>query len=577
MTPVYLALIDPTPQELAQAAAAGAALGLEERARLPDCALFGSPDLPVLSLGPAGFIIGTLLHRHGRARPVSVLAPQEVAQLAAGGAQSLLRSYWGSYVACLREAAGIAAMRDPSGGLPCYVSRLAGGLALSADASLLIRTGLSPMAIDYGRLAGHLYRAALPTSETALAGIEELLPGYACSAGKAAAMRWSPADHLADSGAEIDELAGRLGQTVRAGVVGLSEGRGRLLVSLSGGLDSSIVAACLVEAGQDVLCLTMYGPDASGDERIHARSVAARLGVTLLEHAYRVEDVDILAPLNAHLPRPMGRSQALAYERVHMAAAAEYGAGAFVTGNGGDNVFAHSQSAASIADRWQAHRWDGVAATLKDTCRQTGCSPLAALKAARRILKAPPGYRWKPDPALLSHDVCTAMEQDGLTHPWLAAVPSPAGKAAHVAALLRVQQSIEPMRGRMIPVINPLLAQPIVETALAIPSWRWREGGTDRAAARRAFADRLPQTVIRRQAKGGPDGFSRKVVTANLRLIRERLIRGQLVAHGIVDPGALAAALEPDAAIQGTQHVRLQELLVAEAWLDHWSGVRSVI
>jgi asparagine synthase (glutamine-hydrolysing) len=162
-------------------------------------------------------------------------------------------------------------------------------------------------------------------------------------------------------------------------------------------------------------------------------------------------------------------------------------------------------------------------------------------------------------------------------HPWLEAVPSPPGKAAHVAALLRVQQSIDPMRGRMVPVINPLLAQPIVELALGIPSWRWREGGTDRAVARQAFATSLPDQIVARRGKGGPDGFSRAVIVANQVVVRERLMEGRLVARGIVDRTALAEALAPGAAVAGNDHVRLQELLVAEAWLDHWAGVGPAI
>src|SRR3546814_2144024 len=79
--------------------------------------------------------------------------------------------------------------------------------------------------------------------------------------------------------------------------------------------------------------------------------------------------------------------------------------------------------------------------------------------------------------------------------------------------------------------------------ALATPSWAVCEGGVDRARARQAFAADLPDAVIQRRLKGGPDGFALKIMRTQLPAIRERLLDGMLVREGIVDRPALEQSL----------------------------------
>lgn len=136
----------------------------------------------------------------------------------------------------------------------------------------------------------------------------------------------------------------------------------RPLVSLSGGLDSSIVAACLAQAESDAACLTLYTDDPAGDERGYAAALCAQLGFPLAEHRYDMAGVDLSRALGAHLPRPMGRAEAQPYEAAHREVAARMSADAFFSGNGGDNVFGFSQSDVALARagkrRGMDHRLD---------------------------------------------------------------------------------------------------------------------------------------------------------------------------------------------------------------------------
>src|SRR3546814_5721791 len=58
-----------------------------------------------------------------------------------------------------------------------------------------------------------------------------------------------------------------------------------------------------------------------------------------------------------------------------------------------------------------------------------------------------------------------------------------------------------------LPVIHPLLSQPVIEHCLAIPTWLQCAGGCDRSIARQAFKPDLPAKVIERRGKGSPQGF----------------------------------------------------------------------
>jgi asparagine synthase (glutamine-hydrolysing) len=527
-------------------------------------------------MGEGSAVVGTLFPCHGPARPIERLDEADAESILSSGGKELLGRYWGGYVAVLEQSNSVTILRDPSAALPCYFVRRNGLTAFASDVDLLLAAGLVEIGVDWEGLARHLFDAGVPVPATALAGVSELLPGFSLDvAGPGGQVPcWRPWDYVGRPLRDPHEAADRLGRTVRQCVQGWCSSRGRLLLSVSGGFDSAVVAACLAGSGLDTVCLTIYGEDAAGDERAYARPLCDHLGLELLERADRLDHIDIGSALDAHLPRPVGRTQALSYEAAHIAAAAEVAAKAFVTGNGGDSVFAHSQSAAAIADRYLAEGFRaGLLASVRDVVQQTGCSGWQAAMAAVRLVRGPRSYQCQPDRSYLHPELLKTLDASPPRHPWLMA-PADAfpGKAAHIAAILRVQHCLEPGRSRFLPVLNPLMSQPIMEACLAIPSWRWREEGRDRAVARKAFKASLPNVVAARRVKGGPDGFAARILNHYRSSIRERLLDGHLVRQRIVDREELVQILGEERPVVGEERVRLLQLLNAEAWLDAWSA-----
>jgi asparagine synthase (glutamine-hydrolysing) len=528
-------------------------------------------------VGGSGCILGTLFERCGPPRQVHGLGAGEAARIAASGGGTLLGRFWGGYVAALCGPESARILRDPSGGLPCYRCRLSDLTLFASDAELLAASGAALGGVDPEEVGRQLYRAFVPVPATALRGVKELLAGFACTVPgeiEDAEPCWSPWDHVAARDEPPADSAGRLARIVRHSVAAWASTAHPVLLSISGGLDSSIVAACLARAGSDTVCLTMFTDDPAGDERAFARALCGHLGLPLIERPYRLEDIDITEPLAANLPRPRDRTQANAYERVHRAVASDIGAGAFMTGNGGDHVFGFSQSAAPIADRYLSEGLgQGMATALLDVCRQTGCSLADAFRQAWALVHAPPGYRVRPNPLFLERGFFAGLAASDLHHPWLDA-PSGAlpGKAAHIATILRVQPNLEPSGGPQFPVLNPLVSQPVIEACLSVPTWEWRRGGRDRSLARRAFAADLPPLILERRVKGTPGRFAARLLDRFRGPIRDRLLGGRLAAHGIVDVRTLEVVLAGDRPVGDLQRVRILELVNAEAWLDHWAS-----
>lgn len=547
----------------------------------PPLAVLVNEDCPCLPIADGGCVIGTLFHRHGRAASITSLDPADAQAILESGGDRLLSSFWGGYVAAVPDRGSLRIMRDPSAALPCYFARGAGYVAFASDAELLVESRLADIELDWEALAAHFFAAGVPTPATAVRGICELLPGFAIKLRDVEKQVpcWSPWDHVHEHASDDALAAEQLARTVKHCVRSWNSLDGHLLASVSGGLDSSIVAAGLADAGAEATCLTMYGADPNGDERQFARALCNHLGLRLIEREYRIEDIDLTETLGAHLPRPSDRTHALAYERVHFEVGSEVNATAFITGNGGDSVFGYSQSAAAVADRYLTEgAGAGVLETVRDVSLQTGCGFLKAAASALRICRGARGYRCRPDPLFLNPELVIELKSAPIDHPWLQA-PSDAlpGKSAHVASILRMQQCLEPGRSRYLPVLNPLMSQPILEFCLSVPSWKWRTGGRDRSLARRAFSDDLPPAIVRRRVKGGPDGFAAQVLDNFRESISERLLDGQLAGHGIIDRTTVEEALREQRPSAGEHRARILELVAAEAWIDSWSARRRAL
>lgn len=543
--------------------------------------VFTPVEIPHIPLADSqGLILGDLFSKDEASVAATGLSSSEARAITRTGGRHLLDRYWGQYVALLRSAddGAYVVVRDPSGAVPCYYFRAGQTVVVTSTPKAVVEAGLLPATIDWTEVRRHLATSGLRTGATCLTGLAEVLPGFQLDAAGNAPLVprpwWSPWDHVAHNRARsFNDASEQVAATVQACVKALASRHRKILVNLSGGLDSSIVAACL--ANQEVLveCLNLVADNPQGDERPYARELANRLGLTLHEEFFRHEDVDPTRTQADGVPRPAGLLFDQSAQERQRTTARDRGCDAVFNGGGGDNVFGYTHSVSPLLDRLDAEGLGaGAWRTIDDLCRLTGASLWKVLSfAVRRQARGRQGPRRYIDLAFL---VGCLEDIDRTTHPWLIPPPGHAsGKASHIAALARAQVAFDFTLGHdQPPTIRPLLSQPIMELCLSIPSWMWISGGRDRAVARAAFSSLIPRRLIQRRTKGSPDAFAIAIIEAQRPALFERLRSGALAGSGLLDLNRLEEVLQARGPLAAPDHIHLGALVAADAWARAWTS-----
>lgn len=262
------------------------------------------------------------------------------------------RDGWGNFLAFSADADGVRITRAPLTGMPFYWAAFGGGIVGASDIALL--EGLiGPWRIDWNFVAHTLAYINLRSERTGLKSVQELLPGTELlwTQGRASvASFWSPWAHVgAQAHTPVPALAAELERRVMRSVGAWSASRPNILLELSGGLDSSIVAAALHAAGADFSAITFATPGADGDERLYARAVAQHLDIELIETGHDERAIDLTAMPAVLQARPGAYSVLGGIDRAFDGAIGARDVALF-GGIGGDNVFEFDGTVAPIND-----------------------------------------------------------------------------------------------------------------------------------------------------------------------------------------------------------------------------------
>lgn len=520
----------------------------------------------------AGGVIGPIFDRQQLPSRVRTFDRNFEAAAMRTGGLSLLNRIWGPYVAILLDPNQHAIIcRDPSGALPCYFYRINGSVILASDIELIFHvTGHIPE-IDWSALGSHLQAPDLRGAKTCLHGVCEVRAGFRLLVSPNGTIverpYWEPWQHVQDRHAPQGEVTDHLRATIAGCVSGLATTATSIGLGLSGGLDSSVLAVELSTLTRPVAAFTMVARGAEGDERTYAERVATHLKLPLSTLMHDPTTADVTKCSSAHIPRPIGNIIIQSLEHAKKEWADRIGVDSFMSGIGGDNVFCFMTSATPLVDRWRREGITlGLLQTANDISGVTGCSLLDATMAAwRKARRHETRFRWHTHSQFINPDLSRTFEA---IHPWLD-IPAKGlpGKAAHIALLLRALCTLEGFpRTGFGPDITPLLAQPVLELCLSIPTWQWCAGGQNRSIVRAAYQERLPRSTLTRRSKGGPDSFCIEVIESQRSQLRDQLMEGLLRANGIIDVSELAKTLGDDRPLSGTTHVRLAQLAEAEAW-----------
>lgn len=550
------------------------------RARHSGVRLYAQDPLPVTPFREqSGFIIGRWFRRAPTPRSTPITDAETSAILATQG-RWLIDHLWGGYLAVVADVScpnAHVVLRDASGSFPAYHVETAGCSIYFDDVAVAIGLGLLDPLPDSVFAQHWLAYSGLRTARTGFTAVAELMPGSARAVidgrTKSSAL-WSPWDHATPERQfdDFDEAAAALHDVVRHCTRLLADGTDRTVLELSGGLDSSIIAAALSPARADLSAMTFWTPAPDGDERSYARKTAALCRLPLAEISLDPLAFTSDAIVRPHGLRPGNHPALHAIDDAFGAHLHAVAARTLLTGTGGDNVFCYLTTAAPVVDAFCTFGLSRVTfSALADVADLNGTTLWTAArfawrKARRRERTA--GH-WPLAGDFLAPD---AVPERPDRHPWLdrpaRALP---GKVEHIEAIVRIQALLDvSARGVGRTVIHPLLTQPIVETCLRIPSWLWVTGGQNRAVARAAFADALAPEVRTRRGKGRLESICLPLYCAERRTWRDLLLGGWLAQNRIIDADAVDGFLGNDATPSDDRYFRIFELISIERWARGW-------
>lgn len=521
-----------------------------------------------------GVVIGRVFDKSpdaaGRARRADLSELADIDPVEA--CRLLCSACFGGYVAVLaQDRGGPVALRSPSGALDAFTWRR-GPVNFVADD---IPEGLAApggLAVDWDGVGAVLARGIRAVARAPLHGVQGLDPGV-CRHGQGwgeETVLWSPAA-IARQG-PVKTCADELRAAVDLAISAELDGAERILCEISGGLDSAIVATSLAAIGRaPTAAINFWRDQAEADERTYAQAVADAAGVRL--QAVRRELMR-LSPEALAFPARSVRPNLAAIDPDYDALLVEALKGAeadvLMTGHGGDVVFLQVGAAEVAADLVRGAPCVGSrAARLADIARRARRS---VWSLAWEALSGRPSVH-APQEGLAERDFVLARPDREL-HPWTS-------DTRHVSPARRVQ--IEGLvnslgliahtrRSAAARIAHPLLAQPVVELCLRIPTPILSSGEGERTLARQAFAGRLPRVIAERRSKGDVTTYFGRSMAANAGFLREHLLEGRLVAQGLLDRARLETALEPEAMIWRHTYGNLLLAAGLEGWVRHWEG-----
>ena len=492
--------------------------------------------------------------------------------------RKMLARFWGRFIGVRFGAHDQpdGLLRDPSGALECATWTQDGlTIAASAAPDWLIDRLRPPWTLNIDRIAQAMRDPMAGVGPLLFDGVISVDPGsfQPVPLDDAPVRLWTPAQAAApslSSRVSVDDAAAALRDAIDESVSALADLSGPLAAEISGGLDSSLVAASLLQKPEREVALWIhaYGATPEADERLYVGALAERLGISTLSvpHATApMSDVWLerasqgIRPGLAALDRPHNVDWARRFS--------ELGVKAVMTGKGGDSILLQRATSDVFVDLWRSRGLRSVlGADARNLARTNDLSLWSLVREARR-------YEKEGSPPFERHSHLLApTDTPPARHPWLSNCEAfgPA-KTLQIAGVADgVARHGPNMLTEVADVRHPLCSQPVIEVCLALPAPQLALGGRDRGLARYAYRDRLPRLILDRRSKGDMTRIYGRMVHRNLDVLRPWLIEGRLAALGLIDPAAAAETLTHERLMWRGRYASVIVAAAFEGWVRVW-------
>jgi asparagine synthase (glutamine-hydrolysing) len=563
----------------------------------------GSLEPHVLA-GKAGIVLGSVFARrtdlHDDAPALRcVLDEARTAAIVDSRGEWLVRNAWGNYVAFVADplTGHTWVLKDPCGSLPSFSTTFHGFTIAFSAITDCADLGAMQFTVNRRFLERRLYGGDMTQQWDALNEISQVRRGECVEfvprrqpSIVARRFLWNPFA-IARTSEPLDDIAAAaaaLRNTLRSCTATLATCHESVLLRLSGGLDSSIVLACLQAGARrpSVLSYTQYVPGSPLDPRRWARQAAAHSGGEHVELESTAAGVRLSAILEmAPTAEPFSTLMCLVTAAHEQSLIARHGASATFTGDGGDCAFgsfcigeaataylrrhgprlAVVRLAAESASILQQTTWHALKRALQMWLTGRSLTSLTGLNNEAR--------------KLVPEDVARECEATPAVHPWLAGMAhapwEPISKLGMLLGTpdLYYSQAHPDAQGPQI--VAPIYSQPLMELALRIPADVLFADGHDRGLARQAFRGDVAQPILNRLWKDRAGDFHDELIRRNLDWLRETFLDGVLVNEGLLDKAAVERALAPGLVKSEIFPGELLRHLDNEIWARQWMPRRS--
>lgn len=231
--------------------------------------------------------------------------------------------------------------RDRFGKKPLFIARLRRGLAFASELKAILAIAGNELSIDRSALAEYFRFQYVPYPRTIFSGVEKLAPAtwievdLATGAATESRSYWALPEHEPSREAASPE---EVLDVVRTSV------RRRLIADvpvgafLSGGIDSSLVVACMCDAAADVRTYSIGFEDPRFDESGYAKAIGQHLGSRHTDLQLCSDDaLNLLPELAAAYDEPFADSSAIPTMAVSRLARRDVTVA--LSGDGGDELF----------------------------------------------------------------------------------------------------------------------------------------------------------------------------------------------------------------------------------------------
>lgn len=542
--------------------------------------------------GESGIVLGTLfrvpdLGEAANNKRLTALQQRDSRLIVDSGGQELIDRYWGRYVAFVNDPTRGARMviRDPMGGLPCFICKLHGVTVAFSCLEDCLGTGMFHFTLNWRHVAARVALGLWDVPDTGLQECLELRPGRRLRVSNGREVQsdlWSPLAVAARGTLDdLDLAAGQLRAMVQSCANSWASCYDNLLVDISGGLDSSIVAACLADAPSKpkVTALKFHDAYTRPGETRRAQLVADCTGYELVDVEIQHQPVPVhrllAADLTVSLDYDVGVCEVLdAKNRV----ARECGATGTFNGNPGDVLFGASTKQFGVLDYVHRHGFDKhVLKIALDVALMTDRSWWSVLAEAIR----------KPLP-MSQRDLATAVmafrklpgdrarqavveNSDLYCAPARTADRAP-GMSEFLSFFTRGMQYYNHFGTASKSDVDPepvyvLRSQPLVELCLRIPPYIKNAGGRERWVARQAFMNDIPTEITSTFWKDPAPNCSHIRLLQSLASFRELLNDGMLMKENLLDRRQLRDALAVGPVRRAAYPSEVHDYLIAELWV----------